>query len=71
MLQVGDRIDRFVVEAFLGEGGISHVYKVRHHQLGTVLHRMNRYDEALHHYKKSLEIHDDNALTDYCIAQVD
>ncbi|MEC8423791.1 MAG: hypothetical protein VX000_08440, partial [Myxococcota bacterium] len=36
MLQVGDRIDRFVVEAFLGEGGISHVYKVRHHQLGTV-----------------------------------
>lgn len=36
MLQVGDRVDRFVVEAFLGEGGISHVYKVRHHQLGTV-----------------------------------
>jgi serine/threonine-protein kinase len=34
-LAVGDRVDRFVVEAFLGEGGISRVYKVRHHQLGT------------------------------------
>ena len=36
MLEIGDRVDRFVVEDFLGEGGISHVYKVRHHQLGTV-----------------------------------
>ena len=36
MLQIGDRVDRFVVEDHLGEGGISRVYKVRHHQLGTV-----------------------------------
>merc|ERR1712183_1109295 len=38
--------------------------------IGTVYHRMNRWDEALFHYRKSLEIHDDNALTDYCIAQL-
>jgi eukaryotic-like serine/threonine-protein kinase len=36
VLKIGDRVDRFVVEAHLGEGGIARVYKVRHHQLGTV-----------------------------------
>lgn len=41
-----------------------------HHQLGTVYHRMNRWEEALYHYNTSLTLHDDNALTDYCIAQV-
>ncbi|CAD7955156.1 unnamed protein product [Amoebophrya sp. A120] len=41
-----------------------------HHQLGTVYHRENRWEEALHHYNMSLVLHDDNALTDYCIAQV-
>ena len=32
----GAPIGRFEVESFLGEGGIAHVYKVRHRQLGTV-----------------------------------
>merc|ERR1712183_1216659 len=41
-----------------------------HHQIGTVYHRMNRWQDALHHYNASLAIHDDNALTDYCIAQL-
>jgi len=41
-----------------------------HHQLGTVYHRMNRFDEALVHYNVTVRMHDDNALTDYCIAQV-
>ncbi|CAD7937890.1 unnamed protein product [Amoebophrya sp. A25] len=41
-----------------------------HHQLGTVYHRENRWEEALHHYNMSLSLHDDNALTDYCIAQI-
>jgi len=29
-----------------------------------------RYDEALAHFETSIKYHDDNALTDYCIAQL-
>jgi len=34
-LENGTAVDRYVVEAFLGEGGIARVYQVRHAQLGT------------------------------------
>ncbi len=34
MLNCGDRVDRFVVEAVLGEGGLARVYRVRHEHLG-------------------------------------
>ena len=34
-LEDGTAVDRYVVEAFLGEGGIARVYRVRHAQLGT------------------------------------
>ena len=40
------------------------------HQWATVLHKDNRLEEALVHYRNSLEIFDDNALTDYCIASI-
>lgn len=35
MIQVGSRIDRYIVEATLGQGGMAVVYRVRHAQLGT------------------------------------
>ena len=35
MLQVGDQIERYEVEAFLGEGGLARVYCVRHAALGS------------------------------------
>ena len=35
MLPPGRRIERYVVDAPLGEGGIAHVYRVRHVTLGT------------------------------------
>ncbi len=34
-LKVGDRVEKYEVEAFLGEGGLARVYRVRHEQLGT------------------------------------
>lgn len=34
VLTTGDRVDRFVVEDFLGEGGLARVYRVRHENLG-------------------------------------
>ena len=34
MLNCGDRVDRYVVEAVLGEGGLARVYRVRHEHLG-------------------------------------
>merc|ERR1719188_146085 len=40
------------------------------HQMGTVYHAQNRYAEALEHYNASLQVLDDNALTDHCIAQI-
>lgn len=40
------------------------------HQLGTVYHAEGRYEEALRHFEASLEVLDDNALTDHCIAQI-
>eukprot|EP00927_Polykrikos_kofoidii_P070802 TRINITY_DN67186_c0_g1_i1.p1 TRINITY_DN67186_c0_g1~~TRINITY_DN67186_c0_g1_i1.p1 ORF type:complete len:706 (-),score=96.84 TRINITY_DN67186_c0_g1_i1:396-2513(-) len=40
------------------------------HQIGTVYHAQSRYDEALDHYNASLQVLDDNALTDHCIAQI-
>jgi len=40
------------------------------HQLGTVYHAQDRYDEALREYHASLVVLDDNALTDHCIAQI-
>ena len=36
MLQVGDTVDRYVVEGLIGSGGLAQVYRVRHRQLGTV-----------------------------------
>ncbi len=33
MLNVGDHIDRYVVEALIGEGGMARVYRVRHETL--------------------------------------
>lgn len=54
----------FSVDAYYWPMGLK-----SHHQIGTVYHRMNMFDKALWHYEKSLSIHDDNALTDYCIAQ--
>ncbi|CAE8731778.1 unnamed protein product, partial [Polarella glacialis] len=38
------------------------------HQFASLLHGGGRLEEAIAHYSRSLEIHDDNALTDYCIA---
>jgi serine/threonine protein kinase len=35
VLSPGDRVDRFEVEALLGEGGLARVYRVRHLTLGT------------------------------------
>merc|ERR1719247_4069250 len=40
------------------------------HQLGTVLHTMGKYAEALREYEASLEVLDDNALTDFSVAQI-
>jgi hypothetical protein len=36
MLQIGDTVDRYVVEGLIGSGGLAQVYRVRHRQLGTV-----------------------------------
>ena len=36
MLEVGREIDRYVVEAEIGEGGIAHVFRVRHRTLRTL-----------------------------------
>ena len=35
-LEAGAIVDRYEVEALLGEGGIASVYRVRHTQLGTL-----------------------------------
>ncbi len=35
MLQIGQVVDRFTVEALLGEGGMAAVYRVRHNTLGS------------------------------------
>jgi len=40
------------------------------HQLGTVLHKQERWDEALSAFRTSLSIFKQNALTEYCIAQI-
>lgn len=40
------------------------------HQYASVLHGSGHLGEALLFYNRSLEIFDDNALTDYCIAQI-
>lgn len=36
MLRVGQKIDRFTIDAILGEGGMAVVYKVHHTTLGTI-----------------------------------
>ncbi|KAF4750706.1 hypothetical protein FOZ63_012475 [Perkinsus olseni] len=41
------------------------------HQFATTLHRADRLEEARELYLASLAIFDDNALTDYCVAQID
>ncbi|KAF4672519.1 transmembrane and tetratricopeptide repeat containing 1 [Perkinsus chesapeaki] len=41
------------------------------HQFATTLHRADHLEEARELYLASLSIFDDNALTDYCIAQID
>ncbi|KAF4752634.1 Protein O-mannosyl-transferase tmtc4, partial [Perkinsus olseni] len=41
------------------------------HQFATTLHRADRLEEARELYLASLSIFDDNALTDYCVAQID
>jgi len=40
------------------------------HQFATVLHRLGRFDEALVHFYAALDLYKDNALTEYCIAQI-
>jgi serine/threonine-protein kinase len=35
MLQTGLQVDKYVVEALLGEGGMASVYRVRHQALGS------------------------------------
>ena len=40
------------------------------HQFATVLHKTGHLSEALQLYESSLSVFDDNALTDYCIAQI-
>lgn len=35
-LAVGDVVDRYVVEALIGEGGVASVYRVRHRTLGSL-----------------------------------
>jgi tetratricopeptide (TPR) repeat protein len=41
------------------------------HQYGTVVHRAGHLELAKSLYLQSLSVFDDNALTDYCIAQID
>jgi tetratricopeptide (TPR) repeat protein len=41
------------------------------HQFATTLHRTGHLEEARGLYEASLAVFDDNALTDYCIAQID
>jgi len=36
MFEPGDEIDRYVIDALIGEGGAARVYRVRHRSLGTV-----------------------------------
>eukprot|EP00929_Paragymnodinium_shiwhaense_P076835 TRINITY_DN39554_c0_g3_i1.p1 TRINITY_DN39554_c0_g3~~TRINITY_DN39554_c0_g3_i1.p1 ORF type:complete len:542 (+),score=51.68 TRINITY_DN39554_c0_g3_i1:137-1627(+) len=40
------------------------------HQLGTALHREGRFEEALVNFKAALDVFDQSALTEYCIAQI-
>jgi len=40
------------------------------HQYATILHRVNRFEEARQHFETSLSIFSDNALSEYCIAQI-
>lgn len=40
------------------------------HQIGTILHRLSRFDEALAHFNASLKIFSQSALTEYCVAQI-
>lgn len=40
------------------------------HQFASLLHGGGRYQEALVYYDRSLQIHDDNAVTDYCVARI-
>lgn len=40
------------------------------HQVATVYHARNLYAEALENYNASLQVLNDNALTDFCIAQI-
>ena len=43
--------------------------KVTHHY-ASLFHGAGRLEEALNHYDKALQIHDDNAVTDYCVARI-
>ncbi len=36
MLEIGREVERYTVEAELGEGGMAHVFRVRHRLLGTL-----------------------------------
>lgn len=40
------------------------------HQYASLLHGGGRLEEAARFYRRSLDIFDDNALTDYCIAKI-
>ncbi len=49
--EVGEPVDRFIVEAHLGDGGLASVYLVRHRRLGAVsaLKVLTSTDEQLRH----------------------
>merc|ERR1712196_574288 len=43
--------------------------KVTHHY-ASLFHGAGRFEEAIFYYNRSLQIHDDNAITDYPIARI-
>jgi len=58
-------------ETLFGPDAVSYPRSTKaRHQFGTVLHRLGRFDEALVHFHAAMDLYKDNALTEYCIAQI-
>ena len=55
-IQLGAVVDRYTVEAVLGEGGMAVVYRVRHNVLGTVHAQRAEYAEAKQAFCRAKEL---------------